>query len=48
MDKLDIYPNIWERDGEEGLEYITEYFEILKVFIADCARHNMGMAVYIC
>ncbi len=48
MDKLDIYPNIWERDGEEGLEYITEYFSSLKEFIANCTKNNIGMAVYIC
>ena len=48
MDELDIYPNIWERDGDEGLEYITEYFASLKYFIANCARNNIGMALYIC
>ena len=48
MDKLDIYPNIWNRDGDEGLEYITEYYEILKNFIATCTNNNLGMAVYIC
>ena len=48
MDKLDIYPNIWSRDGEEGLEYITEYFASLKNFVANCANNSLGMAVYIC
>ncbi|ACL06748.1 Domain of unknown function DUF1877 [Desulfatibacillum aliphaticivorans] len=48
MEKLDIYPNIWERDGEEGFEYIYEYFENLKSFIARCSKHNLGMALYLC
>lgn len=48
MDKLDIYPGIWERDGEEGFEYISEYFENLKAFLRNCAAHNLGMAVYFC
>jgi hypothetical protein len=48
MDKLDIYPNIWSRDGDEGLEYITEYFINLKSFVANCANNNLGLAVYIC
>ncbi|MEN8170634.1 MAG: YfbM family protein [Pseudomonadota bacterium] len=48
MDKLDIYPNIWVRDGAEGFEYISEYFENLKTFIANCSKHNLGMAVYLC
>jgi uncharacterized protein YaaR (DUF327 family) len=48
MEKLDIYPNIWERDSEEGFEYIAEYYETLKSFISNCAKHNLGMAVYLC
>ena len=48
MDKLDIYPNIWERDGDEGLEYISEYFACLKSFVANCVKNNLGMAVYLC
>jgi hypothetical protein len=48
MEKLDIYPNIWERDGEEGFEYIAAYFETLKSFISNCSKHNLGMAVYLC
>lgn len=48
MAKLDIYPNIWVRDGEEGFEYIAEYFESLKSFIADCSKHELGMAIYLC
>jgi rubrerythrin len=35
MERLDIYPNIGERDGEEGFKYIAEYFETLKTFIAN-------------
>lgn len=47
MDKLDIYPNIWVRDDEEGFEYIIEYFDSLKSFVANCAKHNLGMAIYL-
>jgi hypothetical protein len=48
MDRLDIYPNIWERDGDGGLEYITEYFSCLKSFVANCKKNDLGMAVYLC
>lgn len=48
MEKLDIYPNIWQRDGDEGLEYIVEYFNALKSFVANCVKNNLGMAVYLC
>ena len=48
MAELDIYPDIWERDGEEGFEYIAEYYESLKQFIAHCVQHSLGMVLYIC
>lgn len=48
MERLDIYPNIWERDGDEGFEYISEYFESLKSFISNCSKQNLGMALYLC
>ncbi len=48
MDKLDIYPNIWLRDGDEGFEYIAEYFQSLKDFVEHCSQHNLGMAIYLC
>lgn len=47
MDKLDIYPKIWKMDGNEGFEYIAEYFEVLKQFVSNCSIHNLGMAVYL-
>lgn len=48
MDNLNIYPKIWVRDGEEGFEYIAEYFEFLKKFVDNCVKHNLGMAIYLC
>lgn len=48
MEKLDIYPNIWERDDDEGFEYIAEYFNNLKTFVSNCSKNNLGMAVYLC
>ncbi|MBF0232980.1 MAG: DUF1877 family protein, partial [Desulfamplus sp.] len=48
MDQLDIYPNIWERDGYEGLEYIMEYFITLKSFVSNCVKNEVGMTVYLC
>jgi hypothetical protein len=48
MDRLEIYPGIWQRDGDEGFEYVAEYFESLKRFVDHCARHDLGMAVFLC
>lgn len=48
MVNLGIYPNIWERDQDEGFEYLAHYFEILKKFISKCTDNNLGIAVYLC
>lgn len=48
MEKLDIYPKIWNRDGDEGFDYIAAYFETLRSFISKCTAPQMGMAVYLC
>ncbi len=49
MMKLDIYPTIWDRDAQEDdtLAYCLEYFDVLKDFIADAARHELGLVVYL-
>ena len=47
MTGQDIYPDIWEREGEEAFEYLVEYFDTLKTFVAHCNRNNLGMALYL-
>ncbi len=48
MENLDIYPNIWESEGDEAFEYVAEYFESLRSFVSNCSKHGLGMAVYLC
>ena len=48
MDRMDIYPSIWERDGDEGFDYILENFKRLKEFVSSCSKNNLGMALYLC
>ncbi|MBU1241231.1 YfbM family protein [Myxococcota bacterium] len=47
MEELEIYPAIWARDGEEAFEYLSTYLTELQSFIAACAKHHLGMAVYL-
>jgi len=44
-----IYPSIWERDPleDDTLGYCLEYFEVLKQFVADSSRNNLGFVVTI-
>jgi hypothetical protein len=47
MDAAEIYPQIWVRDGDEGLEYILEYYEQLRTFYRDVAAKGHGAFLWI-
>lgn len=46
MDEQDVYPQIWARDGAEGLDYIWQHFEGLRSFLADAAHRKQGLLVF--
>ena len=50
MTKLEIYPDIWERDPEEDdtLGYCIDYYEELQRFVAKAADNALGIVLYIC
>jgi len=47
MDELDIYPDIWLREGDEALEYVLEYFQTLSAFLRDAVAENQGCVISI-
>jgi hypothetical protein len=48
MTAAEIYPEIiWERDGEEALDYLLEYFQVLTTFYHDTAVRGDGMILVI-
>jgi Domain of unknown function (DUF1877) len=49
MMELGIYPEIWDRDpaDDDTLEYLLEYFDLLKEFVSRGAKSGRGMLVYI-
>ena len=47
LEKADIYPNIWIREGDEGLEYVLEYYEALVRFFRSAAEAGDGMLLYL-
>jgi hypothetical protein len=50
MTRLEIYPEIWDRPGDEEdvAGYCIENFDTLKAFIADTAARSAGMVVFLC
>lgn len=48
MTALDIYPTgMWERDGQEGLDYALHYFKELVTFYHDAAERGDAMVLLI-
>lgn len=46
MTALQIYPVlIWERDGEEGFDYLVENFEVMAAFYRDAAARGDGVVL---
>jgi hypothetical protein len=49
MMRLQIYPEIWDRDPAEddSFGYCAEYFTVLKECVADAAARSQGLVIYI-
>lgn len=46
MRALEIYPDIWDDEGEV-CEYLWGYFEDMRAFVADAAARSDGLVIYI-
>ena len=45
MMKEEIYPEIWDGQDNEAIEYLCEYFDLLKQYIHTIAEKDMGLLV---
>lgn len=47
MKRLDIYPNIWDRDPAEDdtFGYCAEYFASLQAFVTRTAERGSGLVI---
>lgn len=41
----EVYPAMW--DDDDALDYLVEYYEMLKAFIDDAAARNHGLIIYL-
>jgi hypothetical protein len=46
MDDQDVYPHIWERDGDVGFDYIWQQFESFRALLSEAHRRKQGLFVY--
>lgn len=47
MDAAEIYPQIWVRDGQEGLEYVLWYYNQLVAFYEAAAKNGDAVLSYL-
>jgi hypothetical protein len=47
MQQMEIYPDIWKREGEEGLSYLLGYFEDMKNFVIGGAEQGEALVVFL-
>lgn len=47
MSESNIYPEIWERDGKEALEYLTHFFPQLSSFYQEAAKRGDGAVLWL-
>jgi hypothetical protein len=47
MDEAEIYPEIWMRDGAEGLEYVQAYFREMVEFYRTAAERGDAALLFI-
>jgi hypothetical protein len=47
MTKADVYPGIWENEGEESLVYCLEYYKELRRFIEAASEASLGLILHL-
>lgn len=47
MQRQEVYPGFWVREGEEGLTYVINYFDELKQFVIEAAESGEALVVFL-
>ena len=47
MDAAKVYPEIWVRDGAEGLDYILDNYQQLRTFYLDARERGEGAILWL-
>ncbi|MGH8491881.1 MAG: YfbM family protein [Moraxellaceae bacterium] len=47
MEAQEIYPQFWERDGAEALDYLKHFFPSLVAFYADAAAQEKAVVLWL-
>jgi Domain of unknown function (DUF1877) len=47
MQKAEVYPDIWVRDGQEALDYVLENYQLLVTLYTDAAQRGDGVIAWL-
>jgi hypothetical protein len=47
MEKAQIYPSIWQREGPGGLRFLMHYYEPLRAFYQRAAEKGQAVVIAI-
>lgn len=47
MEEVNVYPTIWTRDGDDGLDYLLENYQALERFLWSTADSGNALIIYV-
>lgn len=47
MTELEVYPSIWEGEGEEAFDYLSEYFVTIQQVYSDAAKNGEAIITFL-
>lgn len=47
MTELEVYPAMWENDGDEEFEYLSQYFTNVQEFYAEAAKNGEAVVTFL-
>lgn len=47
MEELEVYPSIWEEEGDDAFDYLSEYFEVVQEVYAEAAKNGEAIITFV-
>ena len=47
MEELEVYPSIWEKEGDQAFDYLGEYFKNLQQVYSDAAKNGEAIITFL-
>lgn len=47
MEELEVYPSIWEDEGDDAFDYLSEYFEVVQEVYGEAAKNGEAIITFV-